>query len=249
MRVPDLHLFHSPYSTCSQKVRLCLWEKDLPFEVTELLFWKGEHLTPEYLALNPNGVVPTLLHRGDPVIDSSVIVEYLDEVFPEVPMSPKDSMGRAKMRAWMRYLEEVPTTAIRVPSFNKVFVQLWQDKTDEEIASQAAARPLRKGMYQEMGRAGFGKDKYDDSLDRLSMTIKRMEKSLSENDWLCGDYMMLPDICVIPTIDRMEDIGLAYLWDDAPNVRRWWSAVKARPSFDKTYYDGTRVSSRYNIEA
>ncbi|MFC6588794.1 glutathione S-transferase family protein [Sulfitobacter pacificus] len=60
----DLHLYHSPYSTCSQKVRLCLWEKNLPFEVTEIHFWKNEHLTPEYLALNPNGVVPTLLHKG-----------------------------------------------------------------------------------------------------------------------------------------------------------------------------------------
>lgn len=248
MTTLDLHLYHSPYSTCSQKVRLCLWEKNLPFEVTEIHFWKNEHLTPEYLALNPNGVVPTLLHKGEPIIDSSVIVEYLDEVFPETPMSPPDAMGRARMRAWMRYLEEVPTTAIRVPSFNKVFVQLWQDKSDAEIAAQADARPLRKGMYQEMGRQGFGADKYDDSIERLSMTIDRMEKALDKNQWLCGNYMMLPDICVVPTIDRMADIGLAHLWDNAPNVQRWWAAVKSRPSFDKTYYEGSRVSSRYAIE-
>jgi glutathione S-transferase len=225
-----------------------LWEKDLAFQTTELEFWRGDHLTPEYLALNPNGVVPTLLHDGTPVIDSSVIVEYLDEVFPQSPMSPDTAMGRAKMRAWMRYLEEVPTTAIRIPSFNKVFVQMWRDKSDDEIEQQADVRPLRKGMYREMGRNGFGADKYNDSLDRLSMTIVRMEAALSENGWLCGDYMMLPDICVVPTIDRMEDIGLGYLWDNSPNVQRWWAAVKARPSFEKTYFEGSRVSSRYKIE-
>lgn len=244
-----LHLYHSPYSTCAQKVRLCLWEKNLTFDTTEVEFWKGEHLTPEYLALNPNGVVPTLLHDGQPVIDSSVIVEYLDEVFPETPMSPETAIGRAEMRAWMRYLEEVPTTAIRVPSFNNVFAPLWRDKTDAELKEQADARPLRKGMYQEMGRNGFSAEKYGDSIDRLAMTIARMEAALTKNEWLCGDYMMLPDICVIPTIDRMADIGLAHLWHDAPNVQRWWASVKARPSFDKTYYEGTRVSSRYTIEA
>ncbi|MFC6588795.1 glutathione S-transferase family protein [Sulfitobacter pacificus] len=99
-----------------------------------------------------------------------------------------------------------------------------------------------------MGRQGFGADKYDDSIERLSMTIDRMEKALDKNQWLCGDYMMLPDICVVPTIDRMADIGLAHLWDNAPNVQRWWAAVKSRPSFDKTYYEGSRVSSRYAIE-
>lgn len=244
----DLHLYHSPYSTCSQKVRLCLWEKNLAFDMTEMHFWKNDHLSPDYLKLNPNGVVPTLLHNGVPIIDSSVIVEYLDEVFPDPQMTLSDPMGRAKIRTWMRYLEEVPTTAIRVPSFNKVFVNLWQEKSDSEIAAQAEMRPLRKGMYQEMGRQGFGKEKYDDSLDRLSMTIERMENALGENEWLCGDYIMLPDICVIPTIDRMEDIGLAYLWENAPNLQRWWSAVKTRSSFDRTYFPGSRVSSRYKIE-
>lgn len=249
MTQSDLHLYHSPYSTCSQKVRLCLWEKQLPFDVNEIHFWKNEHLTPEYLRLNPNGVVPTLLHMGTPITDSSVIVEYLDEVFPGTPMSPPDPVGRAHMRAWLRYLEEVPTTAIRVPSFNKVFVQLWQDKTDAEIADQAAARPLRKGMYQEMGRQGFGEKKYDDSIERLAVTIDRMETALCKNEWLCGDTIMLPDICVVPTIDRMEDIGLAHLWDTAPNVQRWWATVKSRLSFGKTYVEGGRVSSRYQIEA
>jgi glutathione S-transferase len=229
-------------------VRLCLWEKDLSFEVTEIHFWQGDHLTPEYLALNPNGVVPTLLHDGTPVIDSSVIVEYLDEVFPELRMSPTDAMGRARMRAWMRFLEEVPTTAIRVPSFNKVFVQMWQDKSDADLTAQANARPLRKGMYREMGREGFNAEKYDDSIERLSMTIARMDKALAENEWLCGDTIMLPDVCVIPTIDRMEDIGLQHLWEGAPNVQRWWAAVKRRPSYDKTYYEGSRVSTRFEIQ-
>lgn len=242
-----LSLYHSPYSTCSQKVRLCLWEKNLPFEVIELKFWEHEHLKPEYLKLNPNGVVPTLIHDDRPIIDSSVIVEYLDEVFPDVPLGPTDFYERAKMRAWLRFLEEVPTVAIRVPSFNKVFVNLWSDKSDEEIEHQAETRPLRKQFYKEMGRKGFDAAKLDDSIERLKQTIIRMNDAMEDQNWLCGPNISLADMCVIPTIDRMRDLGLHHVWQDYPNVVRWWNEVQKRNSYKQTFYKGTRVSERYKI--
>ncbi len=76
-----LELYNAPHSTCSQKVRLTLAEKTLDFVEHHVSLWDNEHLTDWYLKLNPNGVVPTLVHGGQPVIDSSVINEYLDEVF------------------------------------------------------------------------------------------------------------------------------------------------------------------------
>ena len=113
-----IELYHAHISTCSQKVRLCLAEKGLEWTSHPLDFAKAEHLAPAYLALNPNGVVPTLVHDGDPVIDSSVICEYLQEIAPKQGSSlmPGTPYGRARVRAWMRYIEEVPTAAIRVPS-------------------------------------------------------------------------------------------------------------------------------------
>jgi glutathione S-transferase len=78
-----LELYHAHISTCSQKVRLCLAEKGLEWTSHPIEFFRGEHLTPAYLALNPNGVVPTLVHDGRPVIDSSVICEYLEEIAPD----------------------------------------------------------------------------------------------------------------------------------------------------------------------
>src|SRR5690348_9851619 len=118
-----LTLYHSPFSTCSQKVRIALAEKAVPWTSRVIDFTRQEHLAPEYLRLNPNGVVPTLVHDGYPVVDSSVICEYLDEVYRHHPLSPADPLRRAAMRSWMRYLEEVPTAAIRVPSFNKLFAK------------------------------------------------------------------------------------------------------------------------------
>ena len=74
-----LELYNAPQSTCSQKVRLTLAEKGLEFVEHKLKLFRNDQLKPEYLKLNPNGVVPTLVDGGVQIIDSSVIMEYLDE--------------------------------------------------------------------------------------------------------------------------------------------------------------------------
>ena len=82
-----IELYNAPQSTCSQKVRLTLTEKELSFKEHRLKLFRGDQLEPEYLKLNPNGAVPTLIHDGTPIIDSSVIMEYLDDVFPSPRLS------------------------------------------------------------------------------------------------------------------------------------------------------------------
>jgi len=68
-----LTLYNCPQSTCSQKVRLSRWKKGLAFEDRPVDRKTRKHLHPAYLALNPNGVVPTLVHNGAVIINSSVI--------------------------------------------------------------------------------------------------------------------------------------------------------------------------------
>jgi glutathione S-transferase len=98
-----LELFHSHISTCSQKVRLCLAEKGITEWVSQPIdLSKKENLTPEYLAINPNGVVPAFRHNGRPVIESTVMCEYLDEVYPDVQLTPADPVDRPWIRAWLR---------------------------------------------------------------------------------------------------------------------------------------------------
>ena len=139
-----LELYHAHISTCSQKVRLCLAEKGLAWTSHPIEFATGEHLTPAYLALNPNGVVPTLVHDGRPVIDSSVICEYLEEIAPDdgTALMPRDAYGRARVRAWLRYIEEVPTAAIRVPVVQRAVSQGMA--SDERRAARAATSRRRR---------------------------------------------------------------------------------------------------------
>lgn len=76
-------LYNAPQSTCSQRVCFVLNAKSLAVEEHKLDLFSGEQLKPAYLAINPNGVVPALLHDGRAVLDSTVILEYLDETRPQ----------------------------------------------------------------------------------------------------------------------------------------------------------------------
>lgn len=242
-----LKLYNAPHSTCSQKVRICLAEKNLPFEDIRLDLGKGkEHLKPEYLKLNPNGVVPTLVDDGDPIIDSSVICEYLDERYPQVRLMPENLVERARMRAWMRYLEEVPTAAVRVPSFNMAFLPRYEglDRAQFE-AEEAGPRPIRKHFYRRMGTHGFKKEDVEASLEQIGATCARMHAALASGPWLLGAAYTLADIIVAPLIDRMADLGFDEIWQTKyPRVTDWYTRMKARPAFQKAFYPGARLSEK-----
>jgi glutathione S-transferase len=238
-------LYHAMHSTCSQKVRICLFEKGIEWESRLISLDKKEHLTEEYLKVNPNGVVPSLVHDGQPVVDSSVICEYLDESFPQNPLSPADALGRAKMRAWMRYVEEVPTAAVRAPSFNGAFLYRFEGMDDEQFRKeQSDIRPLRKHFYRRMGPKGFATADIEASVEQLSRTVERMESALSRGPWLLGETYSLADIVVAPLVDRMADLGLRDLWEGGrrPGVEQWLGRMQQRPAFQRAFPKGARLT-------
>ena len=239
-----LKLYHANHSTCSQKVRLCLAEKGLDWESELVNLATNEHLTPEYLALNPNGVVPTLIHDGAVITDSGVICEYLEEVFSDVPLLPSEPSERAIVRAWIRYLDEVPTAAVRVPSFNMAFLPRYDGLDDDAFQKeQADIRPLRKHFYEKMGRKGFDDNEVDNALEQLSATISRMEARLQDNPWLSGAELGLADFIAAPLMDRLDDLNLEELWQkSSPRVTDWFERLRSRPSFAKAFYPKSRLS-------
>src|SRR5476649_393437 len=224
-----LTLYNAAHSTCSQKVRICLAEKSLPFEDIKLDLGKGkDHLKPEYLKINPNGVVPTLVDDGNIIIDSSVICEYLEEKYPAIRLVPEDLVQRAKMRAWMRFLEEVPTAAVRVPSFNMGFLPRYEGLSRAQFeAQQSDIRPIRKQFYRRMGPGGFKKEDVEASLDQLGNTCCRMDEALADGPWLLGAQYSLADIIVAPLIDRMADLGFAEIWGGKyQRVTEWYQRIQ-----------------------
>ena len=241
-------LYNAPQSTCSQRVRFVLNAKDLPFEEVKLDLLAGDQLKPGYLALNPNGVVPTLDHDGAVVIDSSVIIEYLDEIAPErANFTPRDPVRRAAMRALMRFIDEMPAAAVRVPTFNLAFLPRFQAMSEEEFAAFAESKPLRKEFMLAMGRQGFPEKDMNAALDRMRRTYARMDRAIetSGGPWLLGGDITLADVSVMPALVRMADLGLDHMWAKLPRVQRWVEAIRAHRAFKPTYYFGSLLTEKF----
>jgi glutathione S-transferase len=238
-----LVLYNWATSTCSQKVRLVLAEKGLGWEDRRIDSNKSENLSDWYLKLNENGVVPTLTHGADVIIDSSVICEYLDEVFPEISLSPKHAVGRAQMRTWRQFFDEIPTPAIRIPSYNRYIRHKWKGLSKEEFDSLVERRTIRKHFYRKMGLDGSTAEEEREAIEKLRETVVRMNRALASTPWLVGDQFTLADVSVIPAIVRMSDIGLGNLWGDLPRVMSWFERVQRRPSFGATFYPGSRYGA------
>jgi glutathione S-transferase len=241
-----IELYNAPQSTCSQKVRLTLAEKGLAFKEYRLKLFAGDQLRPEYLALNPNGVVPTVVHDGTPIIDSSVIMEYLDEVFPWPRLSPSDPKKRAEMRAWLRFFEEVPTVAVRYPSYNAAFARHFSEMSEAEFRALAASKPVRDVFLAEMDKdTGFSEARIRQSEQSIRKTAMRMQGVLRHSHYLVGDSLTLADICVLPLLVRMSDLGNQRLWSDLAGVSHWLERMTRRQSYATAFYPGSLLSEQY----
>jgi glutathione S-transferase len=239
-------LYNAPQSTCSQRVRFVMNAKTLPFTEIKLDLLEGDQLKPDYLKLNPNGVVPTLVHDGAVVIDSAVIMEYLEEV--ETPrFTPEAPAERAAMRSLMRFIDEMPTPAVRVPTFNIAFLPRFQAMSEQEFIAFANSKPLRREFMLRMGQKGFPDSEMKEAMDRLQRTVVRMDDAIatSGGPWLMGKQLTLADIAVMPVLVRLADLRLDRIWAGRPAVVRWYDAIKAHPAFKPTYYFGSLLTEKF----
>jgi maleylacetoacetate isomerase len=130
-------------SSASYRVRIALNLKNLSTEHLPHHLRKGEQQAPAYLALNPQGLVPTLENDTGAIITQSLaIIEWLDETHPEPPLLPKDPLRRAKVRAFAQALacDTHPVQNL------KVLARLRQLKLPEEQVTEWAAWANREGL-------------------------------------------------------------------------------------------------------
>jgi glutathione S-transferase len=238
-------LYNAPQSTCSQRVRFVLNAKQLPFDEIKLNLLAGDQLKPDYLKLNPNGVVPTLDHDGQIVIDSTVIIEYLDEVEPAQSFTPERPVTRAHMRALMHFIDEMPAAAVRVPTFNLAFLPSFKKMSREDFVAMAESKPLRREFMLNMGQTGFPRSEMDAALARLRRSYERMDAEIGKSGgpWLLGKAITLADVAVMPALVRMQDLGLPN-WQDLPRVVTWFDNIRTHAAFTPTYYHGSLLSER-----
>ncbi len=148
-----LTLYHYWSSVCSQKARFCLAEKGLEWRSRHIDLFTFDHWQPDYLALNPKAVVPTLDHDGNVVIESNVIVEYLDDAFPAPSLSLADVLAKARMRLWLYDSEAIAHPNVNTASYNPRHAPRLARFSTEELIETASRHPNRDARIRMTRRA------------------------------------------------------------------------------------------------
>jgi glutathione S-transferase len=142
----------------------------------------------------------------------------------------------------MRFIEEVPTVAIRFHTFNRFLLKNFSALDEAGFERRIGKRPLRKQLYAQMTQSGFSDEVIANAEERLRLTAERMDRDMTAGGWLVGDAVTIADLALAPTFDRMADLGLSRVWQDFPGVDDWFKRISARPGYAKAYYAGSRFS-------
>jgi len=228
-----LVLYHAWASTCSQKVRLALAEKGLAWQGRVIDLRAFEHLTPAFMALNPDAMVPVLLHDGLVLCESSVINNYLEDVFPHPPLMLDGARGRALVGMWSRFIDDVVSPAIKKPSFTanlRPYLQTLPADTLETMVRRMP-NPATAQRWRQAAQEGIAPDALAQSHADLRRALARMESALINGPWLTGAQYTLADVNMAPFIERIDHLPGYTLSRDWPRVADWLARLRARPAF------------------
>src|SRR5580704_11429346 len=216
-----LELYHAGLSQASVKVRTTLKEKGLAYRSHYLRVPEGDHLSPAYLAINPDGQVPALVHGGKVIVETSVINEYIDDAFPDPPLRPASAIERARMRRWSQIVDEHLFHAIATIGWAFGIGPILRERGREEF-EKAYARLTIPSKRQKWFKAfhGFPQQDIDEAREAISRAVGRMECALAEHPHLAGPSYSLADINVLSSVERMPRWA-PDLMNEKVSLRSW----------------------------
>ena len=176
-----LELYTHPMSPCAQKVRIVLAEKRLDWEKRHVNLAEKENLSPDYLKLNPLGVVPTLVDEGQPIIESSIICEYLEDKFPEPELRPDNPYHRAQMRFWMKHIDikvHPSCGALQWPLLMADKLRQMSQVEMDAMIDRVVEKPRRE-RQRRLLKQGYDAPDIVDAVATYEKTITDMEQVLS----------------------------------------------------------------------
>ena len=232
-------LHHGWRSSASRRVRLCLEEKGLAYESHVVDIAKLEHHSPDYLRINPLGVIPTLIHDGRPLHESGTICEYLDETYPDPPLRPDAPYERAQMRNRVRHIDGLIQNLIvfNWPHHLQKVASQW---SDEELAEKLKNVPSkeRQEAWLRMARKPYTEEERGAARSKLVTLLDKMEEALTPGGWLVGRAYSIADIAAAPFVKRIdEEIAPDEMSAKKhPHVQEWWAKLQARPAFGRANF-------------
>ena len=248
----EFELYHCNESLCSQKARVGFLEKAVPFKSHHIMLCdinsNCQNLSPEYLAVNPKGQVPTLVHEGAAVYDAHRIVKHIDDVRPDSGENlwPAEPRRREWALEWFQLgmLDDATplgaTFGTAIPMFTlPILANLLHRQSIEEVTANMSRhpRPERGGLFLKLRREGIAElpaQAVTGAVESLCRGLSSAEDNLAEfgGPWLLGDFS-LADITMMACFHRLQDVGLDVVLHE-PSVSRlgdYWDRLRALPSY------------------
>lgn len=233
-----LELYHYATAVCPQKVRLVLAEKGLEWTSHIVNIRRGEHLAPDYRKLNPKAMVPTLVHDGAVIIESTVIMYYLDEAFPQPPLQPTDAVGRARVRLWTKRVDEEVHPDCSILSWatfiRQEMLRLGAEGLEEYY--RKIPDPNNRERQRQCFEKGVEAPAFKSAIKGYDKMLADMEVALGSGAWLAGGNYSLADAAITPYVLRLDMLGMSEMWKDRKRVADWYQRIRARPSAETALF-------------
>ena len=236
-----LKLYHYWSSTCSRRVRITLAEKGIDWASHHVdIHGKKEHLEDWYKKINPNSFVPALDHDGKILIESLVIMQYLDEVFDTgTKLIPQDAYLRGMMRIWMDRFEYAVHKAVNALSHSRSHGEKFEGVSNDELRAlwMKVGNPEKRRILLHRLEYGVSEAEEASAIERIETVLDMMELQLEKTPWLCGDQLTLADIAMAPYPDRFQANRLGMLTDFSkrPCYGEWVAKIQSLPSYVEAY--------------
>ncbi len=231
-----IHLYHGDISNCSMRVRMALEEKGLDWESHHIDLKKKENLDEGYFAINPNGLVPTMIHEGVVHIESNEIIAYLDEAYPEPPLRP--AAHADAIDTWLARAADLHVKAVKPYVYaTKMAPKLHKTAEEQELYdSLQTNEELIEFHAKHAGDSQFSAEDVRTAVELLDAAFSDAEEVLNTYDWLSGEKFGLADISWLPI--HFVLVGCGYDFDRFPKVMGWIEAARQRRSFQKAILEG-----------
>ena len=224
-----IELHHFEPTSNSGEVLILLKEKGIDFVGHYVDVLAGEQFSPAFLELNPAGQVPVLVHDGQPLTETGFILQYLEEVFPTVSLTPQSPEGRYWVNVWIKYVEEYMAPAAWKLGIARTLAGIGERRGRIE-AALGRAPPERRQAW-EKAFAGFDAVDLEIASGLLPVRLERMETALAASEWLAGDHYSLADIAVFPTARALTLAAPDLVNASAtPGLWAWLERISARPA-------------------
>ena len=207
-----MKIFGNPMSTCTRRVVMALHEKQAKFEMVVIDFAKGEHKSPENMARQPFGQMPSLTDGDFTLFESRAMMRYIDETLPGQSLTPKDPKSRALMEQWLYVESEDFNPAVSAIVYQEVFAPMMGGKSDAAKVAEA--------------------------MTKLAPVMAVLDKHLAKGPHFVGDQFTLADISFMPYTEYAMNTSAKDMMLSHANFAAWWKRVSERGAWKQTTAKG-----------